>query len=225
MKLLRFCLLAGLLVLGGAVAEAAGRGGYTLIVAPARYSVMQVASDIVDRHPALLVSYQTDPASADPLLHAWNSDRKEWVHITMQEFREVSFLQKMPGRTVLVGDDTVLPASLKDAAGWSPELIRVNSLNAAALVNEFGRLMKWPVSEWKWFSKRYNLALNDESEALRKSSWYDRKGPMKPAPASILGQPKTEKAPTPAPAPAQEEPAPAEVLPPATPVPEAAPAP
>lgn len=222
MKLSRLGLAVALMGIGLGTAQAAGRGGYTLIVAPARYAVMQVASDIVQRHPAMLVSYQNDSASAEPLLHAWDTTRQEWSHITLQEFREVSFLEKMPARTVLLGDDNVLPASLKDAAGWSPELVRVHSLNAAALVNEFGRMMKWPASEWKWFAARYNLTLNDESEALRKSSWYDQKGP-KPQPRGGLlrrgDKPSAESA---APAAKADEPAPAELLPPPAAVPEAA---
>ena len=222
MKLSRLGLAAALVCVGLGTAQAAGRGGYTLIVAPARYAVMQVASDIVQRHPAMLVSYQNDTASAEPLLHAWDTTRQEWTHITLQEFREVSFLQKMPARTVLLGDDNVLPAVIKDAAGWSPEVIRVHSLNAAALVNEFGRLLKWPPAEWKWFAARYNLTLNDESEALRKSSWYDQKGP-KPQPRGGLlrrsGPAPVESA---APAAKADEPAPAELLPPPAAVPDAA---
>ena len=222
MKLSRLGLAAALVCAGLGTAQAAGRGGYTLIVAPARYAVMQVASDIVQRHPAMLVSYQNDSTSAEPLLHAWDTTRQEWSHITLQEFREVSFLEKMPARTVLLGDDSVLPAALKDAAGWSPEVIRVHSLNAAALVNEFGRLMKWQPAEWKWFAARYNLTLNDESEALRKSSWYDQKGP-KPQPRGGLLR-RSEKPATPSEPPAAnvDEPAPAELLPPPAAVPEAA---
>ena len=219
MKMSRLGLAAALLLAFMGTAQAAGRSGFTLIVAPARYAVMQVASDIVQRHPAMLVSYQNDPATAEPLLHAWDTTRQEWTHITLQEFREVSFLEKMPARTVLLGDDAVLPAALKDAAGWSPELIRVQSLNAAALVNEFGRMMKWQPAEWKWFAARYNLTLNDESEALRKSSWYDQKGP-KPQPRGGLLQHKST--PAPAPAATADEVAPANLMPPTA---DAAPAP
>lgn len=216
---LRNILVCGLFLTGFVAAGATPRGSYTLIVAPARYAVMQVASDIVARHPAMLVSYQTDPSSEEPLLHAWDVERQEWSRITLQEFREVSFLEKVPARTVLLGDDSVLPAVLRDSAAWSPEVIRVHTLNAAGLINEFGRMMKWSAEEWKWFAQRYNLTLNDESEPLRKSSWYDQQGP-RPRYQSGLLKKHSE---APAQKPAGDLP-PAVVLPPAAPAADAAPA-
>ena len=217
--LFRNVLVCGLILAGVVAAQAAPKGSYTLIVAPARYAVMQVASDIVARHPAMLVSYQADPSSEEPLLHAWDVERQDWTRITLQEFREVSFLEKVPARTVLIGDDSVLPAVLRDSAAWSPEVVRVHTLNAAGLINEFGRMMKWSSQEWKWFAQRYNLTLNDESESLRKSSWYDQQGPRPRYQSGLL---KKEPAPEAAKKPAQD--LPPAVVEPAAPAANAAPA-
>lgn len=175
-KLIRFMLFLPLFISCCVVAHAAPGQGYTLVVAPARYSVLQVGFDVVARNPAVLVSYQGEASSPEPALHAWNGT--EWVHISLQDFREVSFLEKMPSRTVLIGDDKTLPSVLADAASWSPDIIRVTSLTTSSLVNEFGRIFEWSPSEWKWFSERFNLTLEDESEPLRKSSWYDQPGPL-----------------------------------------------
>ncbi len=207
-KLLRWLSVALIL---GAVASAHARSPFTLIVAPARYSVMQVAFDVVQRNPALLVSYQNEGTTAEPLLHVWNGH--EWQNISLQDFREVSFVDSMPSRTVLVGDEKVLPASVANAATWSPEIVRVTDLNTAALVNEFGRLFRWNSGEWKWFAQRYNLKLNDETEALRKSSWYDQRGPVyRPPLRDVLFERKKQVEPTPAPVtPVSESPAAAPV--------------
>lgn len=149
---------------------------YTLIVAPARYSVLQVAFDILARSSAVLVSYQVDPKADEPVLHAWNGS--EWVLLTSKDYREGNFLQQVPERVVLLGDDGTLPASLVESSTWVSDVVRVRDLNTRSLVNEFGHLQNWRASEWSWFAKRYNLELHDESEALRKSSWYDRPGPL-----------------------------------------------
>jgi hypothetical protein len=151
--------------------------GYTLIVAPARYSVMQVAFDLVSRYSAVLVSYQGEAATAEPLLHAWNG--QEWVRLTMSDYREVNFLQQAPNRTVLIGDEQTLPASLAEASSWSPEVVRVANLDTAALVNEFGKLFSFKDRDWSWFASRYNLDLHDENAPLRSRSWYDQPGPLK----------------------------------------------
>lgn len=149
---------------------------YTLMVAPARYSVLQVAFDILARSPSVLVSYQVKPGSSEPVLHAWNGT--EWVYLSEKDYREGNFLQKVPDRVVLMGDDGTLPTSVLDASTWVSEVVRIRDLNTRSLVNEFGHLLQWRSADWKWFAQRYNLDLRDESEARRNSSWYDQPGPL-----------------------------------------------
>ena len=186
------------MILASIGAAQAASSGYTLLVAPARYSVMQVAFDVVARNPAVLVSYQGEGDTAEPLLHAWNG--REWINISMQDFREVSFVDQMPARTILLGDDSTLPAVLGEAASWSPEIQRVTTLTTSALVNEFGRIFDWSGPEWRWFAKRYNLEMHDESESQRTSSWYDQPGPLyRPPLRDVI---KLEKRPASEPTPA-----------------------
>lgn len=159
-------------VLGFAISSPA----FTLMVAPARYSVLQVAFDILARSPSVLVSYQVNPASQETVLHAWNGS--EWVLLTDKDYREGNFLQKVPDRVVLIGDDGLLPAGVLESSTWVSDVVRIRDLNTRSLVNEFGHLLKWRPAEWQWFAKRYNLELRDESEARRNSSWYDQPGPL-----------------------------------------------
>lgn len=154
----------------------AAQGDYTLIVAPARYSVIQMAFDLIKKRPAVLVSYRGEASTPDPLLYAWNG--AEWVYVSLQDYRDVRFLQDSPRQVVLLGDENTLPAALKDATGWARDVQTVKALDNAALVNEFGRLFKWTPAEWSWFAARYNLKLQDEAEPYRRSSWYDQPGPL-----------------------------------------------
>lgn len=170
----------GVVVLVGSVLSSPA---YTLVVAPARYSVLQVAFDVLARTPAVLVSYQGEGTAAEPVLHAWNGS--EWVLLTLKDYREGNFLQKVPERVVLIGDDATLPASVLESSAWVSDVIRVRDLTTGSLVNEFGHILKWRSTEWNWFAKRYNLTLTDESEARRKSSWYDRQGPLPGRPRVI----------------------------------------
>ena len=113
-------------------------GRVTMLVAPARYSVMQVAFDLAQRYTVVLVSYQGDASSEAPLLHAWNG--KEWVKITMEEYSSASFLQVTPGEALLIGDDTMLPPVLASSiAGWCPKVTTIPSIDTATLVNSFAK--------------------------------------------------------------------------------------
>lgn len=207
--------LALAVLLGGAAASDA----YTLIVAPARYSVMQVAFDLLNRTPSVLVSYQGEDTTAEPVLHAWNGS--EWVFLSMKDYREVNFLQRQPDLAVIIGDDALVPTSLIEATSWAPQVARVRDLKTSAIINEVGHLLGWRSSEWKWFAARYNLSLQDEAEPRRQSSWYDQTGPLpgRPRPLAELSERKQPSAPgEPAPVPVLEE-APL-VAPPAEVVPE-----
>lgn len=148
-------------------------GRVTMLVVPARYSVMQVAFDLAQRYTVVLVSYQGDASSESPLLHAWNG--KEWVKITMEEYSSASFLQVTPGEALLIGDETMLPPVLASSiAGWCPKVTTLPSIDTATLVNSFAKEFSFRKGDWEWFAKRYNLTLNDQNAEVRKSSWYDQ---------------------------------------------------
>jgi hypothetical protein len=170
------CVLGLMLVVGLApLAAFANRGEYSLIVAPARYSVMQVLFDVIEQRPSVLVSYQGEASTANPALHVWNG--ATWNPIGVHDLQELSFLQRTPTRAVMVGDDSLLPVSVRDSLAWLPEVIYIRDLQTSALLNDFGRVFNWSSREWRWFAKRYNLELEDEAEPARRTSWYEQRGP------------------------------------------------
>lgn len=143
----------------------------TMVVVPARYSVLQVSFDLIKRFPAVLVSYQGDATTDIPMIHAWNG--QEWVAVTLDDYREASFLQVTPLRTIIVGDENMVPAVLTEASSWCQDVVNIPSIDTATIVNSFGRLFGFTRSDWQWFSKRYNLGLQDINSEKRKHSWYD----------------------------------------------------
>ena len=149
-----------------------------LLVAPARYNAMQVAFDVARRYSTVLVSYQgTDPS---PKLHVWNGF--EWLELPAEDYRNGAFLQAWPGRTVFLGGDDLLPASLKDVSAWCPETTQIEDLETVGLVNGIGKYLPFTPSDWRWFAGRYNFTLVDENaalaEAAKKESWYDGTQPV-----------------------------------------------
>ena len=168
--LLTLVLLVGLLV-SSSMALTPGR--VTMLVLPARYSVMQVAFDLAQKYSVVLVSYQGDASSEAPLLHAWNG--KEWIKVSVDEYANASFLQVTPGEALLIGDEKLLPPVLASSiSGWCPKVTTIPTIDTAALVNTFAKEFSFKRSEWEWFAKRYNLTLNDENAPRRNTSWYDR---------------------------------------------------
>lgn len=202
---------------------------WTLLVAPARYSVLQVMFDVLRHRPAVLVAFQGDAHDERPTLHVWNGE--EWAPISLRDLAEARFVQTVPTRVVLIGDETVLPPVVAEATAWCARTAAATSLDTAGLVNDLGHLFQFSRSEWAWFAARYNLTLKDRSAETR-SSWYDRPENAPPPPRLPLFRRRRavppaapiRPAPDAAPAPSEDALAPAMAAPsePAGAVPESA---
>lgn len=171
---------AGLAIaLGGAgAASASAQSDAVLLVVPSRYSVMQVAFDVARRYPTVLVSYQG--TMEEPVLHVWNGF--EWLPLSRTDFQSGAFLQTYPGRTIFLGDDSLLPTSLRSIGAWSSQAVQIPHVETHELVNGIGRYLPFTPADWRWFAGRYNLTLTnlraEEAEAARRQSWYDQGAPV-----------------------------------------------
>lgn len=162
----------------------------TLLVVPARYAALQVSFDLASRFPVVLLSYQKDIETGDLLLHAW--DGNDWVYVAMPGYEKARFVQYVPKRAILVGDDHTLPPNLAEATSWCPEVLNIPDVKTDALVNSLGRIFDFSPSDWQWFASRYKLQLRDQNAERRLHSWYD--GPARQSnstPAPVDNAPMT----------------------------------
>ena len=165
-----------LILISGFVASASEAArkpkGVSMLVVPSRYSVIQVAFDIVAHYQVVLVSYQGDASTENPLIHAWNG--QEWVYISVSDYVDGRFLQVMPSRTILVGDAALLPPVMDAVSVWCPYVVTIDSIDTSSLVNGLGAFFSFSPRQWEWYAKRYNLTLEDVNAAERRKSWYDQ---------------------------------------------------
>jgi hypothetical protein len=183
-----FWMLVAMMVAGGpAVPAVRAQEDAVLLVTPSRYSVMQVAFDVARRYPTVLVSYQGD-ANKEPVLHVWNGF--EWMPLSLADYQSGAFLQTYPARAILLGNDDLLPASLRSINSWCPSTVQMQGLENHVLVNSIGQYLPFTPADWRWFAGRYNLTLTNlkaaEAEAARSESWYDEAGAVKDPPPSIF---------------------------------------
>ncbi|NCD23897.1 MAG: hypothetical protein EOL90_13320 [Spartobacteria bacterium] len=187
MKKAIWILAVAAVILGGAAATpATAQDDAVLLVAPARFDVMQVAFDVARRYPTVLVSYQGAPDA--PALHVWNG--YEWMALALEDYRGGAFLQSYPGRTIFLGGDDLLPASLREINAWCPQSTQIPVLERHALVNAIGSYLPFTPADWRWFAGRYNLTLKnanaEKAEAARHETWYDDAGKPQDAPPSFF---------------------------------------
>ena len=187
MKKILWVVAAMVLTAGGAaVTPAAAQEDAVLLVAPSRYSVMQVAFDVARRYPTVLVSYQG--TANEPVLHVWNG--YEWMPLALADYQSGAFLQSYPARAIFLGDDALLPTSLRSISTWCDQSTQVAELGNDQLVNGIGRYLPFTPADWRWFAGRYNLTLTnlkaEEAEAAKHETWYGEKAPVKDPPPSFF---------------------------------------
>lgn len=148
--------------------------GLSVIVAPANYTVLQVAFDIADHYPALIVSYEDDGNSVDPFMHVWNGTA--WRRLTLEGYSSGAFLGHSPSQVLVIGDDNVLSETLlAQSEGWGSQAYILPKAPLRDLVNQLGQRFRFGKRDWAYFAKRYKLSLVDLNAARRDASWYDGK--------------------------------------------------
>ncbi|MFT7514902.1 MAG: hypothetical protein ACI9QL_004127 [Candidatus Omnitrophota bacterium] len=150
--------------------------GLSVIVAPANYTVLQVAFDIADNYPALIVSYEDDGDVANPFMHVWNGS--SWRRLPAEDYTSGDFLGRRPAQVLVIGDDNALTESLlAKSEGWGSQAYILPKAPLRELMNQLGQRFRFGKREWTYFAQRYKLSLVDMNAEKRKSSWYDGKMP------------------------------------------------
>jgi hypothetical protein len=176
----------------------------SIIVMPARKRVVQLAFQMASFKDIGLVTYNTNPALREPLIHYWNGNNQEWVQMTMQDFVQGSFMSGDPKHVFLLGDSTITPLKMLDGISWYKDLHRLTTFDTATLINEIGKVVKFSARQWKWLAKENGLEIQDQNAERRKYGRWGAPGKekdLKPnslesiklPPAPIIVEPKAEK--------------------------------
>jgi hypothetical protein len=143
----------------------------TLVVVPARPRMVQLAFDLADMRPVVVLSCRGDARAADPLLFVWTNGA--WQYVSPDDFRERCFVFEWPRQVIMIGDDHALPALLEDEAAWGADVTRLKTLSVAELINGMDPVFHFTNREWKWLARRYDLKLTDINAPRREFNPYD----------------------------------------------------
>ena len=161
--------IAAVLLVAGTTAWAGG----TVLVAPARMSVIQVGMDLAARNGVTLVSYQGEASTAKPLIHVWNGTG--WDYVALEDFTAGKFLPVKPSQTLVIGDDKMVPEAFAPMSDWAGHVQKIPSVLTPELLNAAGTALKFRTEDWQWFSNRYNMKVEDINAAVRKDTVYKHK--------------------------------------------------
>ena len=101
-----------------------------VLVVPSRFTIIQLAFDIVALRDVNLISYDSSDNSETPVLYVWDKMSSAWENLTVDEFSVGSFSATTPNEMILVGSDSDLPASLISGASQAKKVTRIDTINA-----------------------------------------------------------------------------------------------
>jgi len=184
-------LLAGLLVTLCGVHVAAAKQKPTLLVLPARYTVVQFSFDVAQLRPVYLVAYGDDGD-----MHVWDKETDEWVGIGPDEYASGELFTTPPAVTVIVGPGQTLPEAVASTPSDSGIVRRIPTLDLKDVVNGLHGVMKFRADEWHWLADRYGFKLKDRNAGRRRWGRYGPPGAKK--------KKQSRRVPMPAPVPVVE---------------------
>ncbi len=174
-----------MILLCSANSHAAGRGP-TLLVIPARYTVVQFSFDIARMRSVYLLSYRSEGDAINTFL--WDKRADDWVAVDSTSGD--SLFASPPARTIVVGRVDEGAIGLSNITGDAGVTSRIPSLDLKDVVNGLHAELKFRGTEWRWLASRYGFELKDRNAERRRWGRYGRPGKarmptserLKPAP-------------------------------------------
>jgi hypothetical protein len=170
------CLLSGSFASAGQYGSVRDSEEQTVIVLPARYTIVKLGFDVARIRAVTLVSYEGDASSRSPVLHVWNSGMDEWVSTTIEAYSSTAAFDREPARAVLLGSGADLPTVLVTGSSWSTEVVQIPALSIVELVNGLDDVFDFSPREWRFLARRYKLTLTDLNAERRHYGRYGRPG-------------------------------------------------
>jgi hypothetical protein len=166
----------GIMPLGSGLAA----GVSTVMVVPARYTIVQLAFDVASMRDVTLLSYQTAEKPRRVAVHAWNEPAGRWTEANLESLRAM-LMGPPPVRTLLVGRDGEAPPEIERFCSAGRDVVRIGDAGIVPMLNAFHNVLRFSTQEWQWLSRRYGFELKDLNESRRRYGRYGQPGTQAPA--------------------------------------------
>ena len=161
-----------LIMLFSGMNSQAGSKGPTLLVIPARYTLVQFAFDIARLRSVYLLSYRNDGDSYSTFI--LDKSSQDWLDADPASGG--SLFAVVPAHTIIIGSVDERALSLADFTGDGSVTSRIPSLDLKDVVNGLNEHFHFRGTEWRWLAARYQLELNDRNAERRRWGRYGRPG-------------------------------------------------
>lgn len=165
----------------------AAQGPAAMLVIPARFTVVQLALDVAGKKPICIVAYDKGRQPGTHIMHRWDGAAGQWQPISDVDFAAGTPWPVLPPSVFIVGLPAEMPSLFANQPAWCDDIIKVESLAIAPLINSLNERLAFSPSDWRWFADKYKLQIKDLNEERRRYGKYGKPG-SQPTPAGHAPQ-------------------------------------
>ncbi len=153
--------------------QSASQKEITMLVVPRDAKTIQIAQNIAEYYPVLIVSYQQ--TQKQQTLYAWNGDG--WVKISEEDYKTGAFFENPPEHAILIEPkNTPAAESLVPDGTWCKTGNRLTTIEPRAMLHLLGCYFNFQNRHWKYFAKTQKLSVEDLNPGLRNVFWWQHPG-------------------------------------------------
>ena len=141
----------------------------TMLVVPRDAKTIQIAKNIAEHYPVLIVSYQQTPTQ--PKLYAWNGEG--WVDISVEDYVTGAFFGNPPQHAIIIEPENTPAAEVLVPDGtWCKSGNRLTTTDPRTLIHLLGLYFDFPHRHWRALAKTHRLSVADINPGLVNIAWW-----------------------------------------------------
>ncbi len=141
----------------------------TMLVVPRDAKTIQIAQDIAEHYPVLIVCYQQTHNL--PKLHAWNGDG--WVDISVEDYETGVFFENPPQHAIIIEPENTPAAEVLVPDGtWCKSGNRLTTTDPRTMIHLLGLYFDFPHRHWRALAQAHGLSVADINPGLLNIYWW-----------------------------------------------------
>ncbi len=141
----------------------------TMLVVPRDAKTIQIAQDIAEHYPVLIVCYQQTHNL--PKLHAWNGEG--WVDISVEDYETGVFFENPPQHAIIIEPENTPSAELLVPDGiWCESGNRLTTTDPRTMIHLLGLYFDFQHRQWKQLAQAHGLSVADINPGLLNIYWW-----------------------------------------------------
>lgn len=141
----------------------------TMLVVPRDAKTIQIAQDIAEHYPVLIVCYQQTHNL--PKLHAWNGEG--WVDISVEDYETGVFFENPPQHAIIIEPENTPAAEVLVPDGtWCKSGNRLTTTDPRTMIHLLGLYFDFQHRQWKQLAQAHGLSVADINPGLLNIYWW-----------------------------------------------------